>query len=253
MITQAIVRTPCNAIINALTTTDMGPPDYQAALCQHTAYINALRDCGLDVIELPADENFPDSTFVEDVALLTPQCAILTRPGAPSRTQEVIAMAPVIQEYYESVEIIDAPGMLDAGDILLAGEHYYIGLSTRTNRSGADQLINILARYGMSGSIVRLNSVLHLKTGMGYLDHGDMLISGEFVNKPEFTAFHTIPLPEDEAAAANSLLINGTVLMPDGYPKARAIVEAQGYPVKTTDISEFEKIDGGISCLSLRF
>ncbi|WP_261845133.1 dimethylarginine dimethylaminohydrolase family protein [Aliamphritea ceti] len=253
MITQAIVRKPCNAIIKALTTSDMGPPNYQAALSQHTAYIAALRDCGLDVIELPADESFPDSTFVEDVALLTPQCAILTRPGAPSRTEEVVTMAPVIQEYYESIEIIDAPGMLDAGDILLAEEHYYIGLSTRTNRSGAEQLINILARYGMTASIVCLDSVLHLKTGIGYLDNGDILTSGEFIDKPEFTAFHQIPLPEDEAAAANSLYINGTVLMPDGYPKAQAIIEAKGYPVKTIDISEFEKIDGGISCLSLRF
>lgn len=143
--------------------------------------------------------------------------------------------------------------MLDAGDILLAEEHYYIGLSTRTNRSGAEQLINILARYGMTASIVCLDSVLHLKTGIGYLDNGDILTSGEFIDKPEFTAFHQIPLPEDEAAAANSLYINGTVLMPDGYPKARAIIEAKGYPVKTIDISEFEKIDGGISCLSLRF
>ncbi|WP_271274416.1 dimethylarginine dimethylaminohydrolase family protein [Aliamphritea hakodatensis] len=253
MITQAIVRKPCHAIINALTTSDMGPPDYQAALSQHAAYTDALRNCGLNVIELPADENFPDSTFVEDVALLTPQCAILTRPGAPSRTAEVIAMTPVIQEYYESVEIIDAPGMLDAGDILLAGEHYYIGLSGRTNRAGAEQLISILSRYGMTGSVVRLNTVLHLKTGMGYLDNGDMLVSGEFTDKPEFTPFHQIHLPSEEAAAANCLLINGTVLMPEGYPCARQIVEAQGYPVKTIDISEFEKIDGGISCLSLRF
>jgi len=159
MFTHAIVRTPCTAMVNGITSANLGKPDYQKALIQHLGYIEALKACNLNVTILPADENFPDSTFVEDVALLTPRCAILTNPGAPSRNLETRSMRACLQEFYAKVEILEAPGTCDAGDIMMVGEHFYIGLSERTNLAGAEQVIAILQRYDLQGSVITLSEV----------------------------------------------------------------------------------------------
>lgn len=253
MFTKAIVRTPCRSMVNGLSSANLGPPDYGKALLQHADYIEALKECGLQVTVLPADEKFPDSTFVEDVALLTPRCAILTNPGAMTRKGETRPMLKTIREFYPAVEIIEAPGTLEAGDVMMVGEHYYIGLSERTNWEGAEQLISVLQNHGLTGSTVELNKVLHLKTGLGYLENNNLLACGEFLGKPEFKKFNVLKVKTDEAYAANSVWINGIVLVPAGYPKTRALIESAGYAVRTVDVSEFRKLDGGLSCLSLRF
>jgi dimethylargininase len=253
MFTKAIVRTPCKAMVNGLSSVNLGPPDYQKALLQHTDYIEALKECGLQVTELPADENFPDSTFVEDVALMTPHCAILTNPGAPSRTLETRSMLSTIRDFYADVATIEAPGTVEAGDIMMVGEHYYIGLSERSNQAGADQMIAILDSYGLQGSVVELTEVLHLKTGLGYLENNNLLACGEFLTKPEFQKYHLLEVDPIEAYAANSVWINGTVLTPKGFPKTRSLIESAGYKIREVDVSEFQKLDGGLSCLSLRF
>lgn len=253
MFTKAIVRTPCKAMINGLSSASLGKPDYQNALIQHADYIDALRECGLQVTVLPADEDFPDSTFVEDVALMTPRCAILTRPGAPSRTLETVSMLSTIRQFYADVEAIEEPGNAEAGDIMMVGDHYYIGISERTNQVGAKQLIGILEKYGMQGSIVELTEVLHLKTGLGYLEDNHLLACGEFLLKPEFQQYKLLAVDPEEAYAANSVWINDTVLTPEGFPKTRSLIESAGYTVRTVDVSEFQKLDGGLSCLSLRF
>lgn len=253
MFTKAIVRIPCRAMVNGLSSANLGTPDYRKALLQHADYIEALRECGLQVTALPADENFPDSTFVEDVALLTPRCAILTNPGAPSRTLETRSIQKTIREFYADVETIDAPGTLEAGDVMMVGDHYYIGLSERTNKDGADQMIAILESYGLQGSIIEMNDVLHLKTGLGYLENDNLLACGEFLRKPEFQKYHVLEVDPVEAYAANSVWINGTVLTPMGFPKTRSLIASAGYKVREVDVSEFQKLDGGLSCLSLRF
>ena len=253
MFTKAIVRTPCRALVNGLSSANLGPPDYRRALLQHADYIEALKECGLQVTVLPADENFPDSTFVEDVALMTPRCAILTNPGAPSRTLEGLSMLKTIREFYANVELIEAPGTVEAGDIMMVGDQYYIGLSERTNQAGAKQMIAILERYGLQGSIVELTEVLHLKTGLGYLEDNNLLACGEFLSKPEFQKYHILEVDPTEAYAANSVWINGTVLTPKGFPKTRSLIESAGYKIREVDVSEFQKLDGGLSCLSLRF
>lgn len=253
MFTKAIVRTPCMAMIDGLSSANLGKPDYQNALVQHADYIEALKECDLQVTVLPADENFPDSTFVEDVALMTPRCAILTRPGAPSRTLETVSMLDTIREFYAEVEAIEAPGNVEAGDIMMVGDHYYIGLSERTNLAGAEQLIGILESHGMSGSVVEMTEVLHLKTGLGYLENNHLLACGEFLSKPEFQRFNVLEVDPAEAYAANSVWINDTVLTPKGFPKTRSLIQATGYRVREVDVSEFQKLDGGLSCLSLRF
>ena len=253
MFNKAIVKIPCRAMINGISSAGLGKPDYQTALVQHEDYIEALRECGLHVTVLPADEDFPDSTFVEDAALLTPHCAILTNPGAPSRTLETRAMLKTICEFYKNVERIKAPGTCEAGDIMMVGEHFYIGLSERTNQAGAEQMIAILEKYGMSGSVVELTDVLHLKTGLGYLENNNLLACGEFLSKPEFQQYNLLQVDQDEAYAANSVWVNGTVLTPKGFPKTRALIASAGYKIREVDVSEFQKLDGGLSCLSLRF
>ena len=253
MFTKAIVRTPCKAIVEGITTANLGVPDFENALVQHQDYISALKECGLEVTCLDVDENFPDSTFVEDVALMTSQCAIITNPGAESRRDEIRSIQPVIESFYHNIETIRNPGTVEAGDIMMVGSHFYIGLSERTNQVGADQMIACLEKYGLTGSTVTLSEVLHLKTGLGYLEDNKLLACGEFLTKPEFQQYNILEVNPNEAYAANSVWINGTVLTPKGFPKTKKLILATGYKVREVDVSEFQKIDGGLSCLSLRF
>jgi dimethylargininase len=240
-------------VIEGITSVNLGVPDYQKALIQHADYVKALKECGLAVTQLPADEDFPDSTFVEDVALMTTECAIITRPGAASRAGETKSMHASIEQFYDKVYSIESPGTVEAGDIMMVGAHFYLGLSARTNAEGAKQMTGILQQHGMTASVVELNDVLHLKTGLGYLENNRLLACGEFLTKPEFQQYQIIEVEQDEAYAANSVWINGTVLTPKGFPKTKKLIEAAGYSVREVDVSEFQKIDGGLSCLSLRF
>jgi dimethylargininase len=253
MFTQAIVRTPCKNLVKGLTTADLGLPNYSLALSQHQKYIEVLKQCGLKVTILEADENYPDSTFVEDTALLTPYCAVITNPGAQTRKGEVNEMKDVIRRFYSNVEHIIEPGTLEAGDVMMVNEHFYIGLSERTNKHGAEQLIDILKKYGMTGSTVTLKNVLHLKSGVSYLENDILLAAGDFFTKAEFQKYNLVKIDDDESYAANSLWINDKVLIPKGFPKAKTQIEKLSYKTIEVDVSEFQKLDGGLSCLSLRF
>jgi dimethylargininase len=250
---NVIVRLPCPNIGNGLTTAKLGKPDYQLALQQHHHYCEALKSCGLTVHFLPEDNEHPDATFVEDIALLTPECAIITNPGAPSRRGEIIGLDSYLKNFYRDIEFIREPGTVEAGDILRVDSHYYIGLSGRTNREGAEQLINILEKYGMTGSTVLLEKVLHLKTGIAYLGNNCLVAAGEFINHPEFKHFNILKIPESESYAANCVQINGKVILPAGFPSAKHRIEDNGYTTIEVVLSEFRKLDGGVSCLSLRF
>ena len=253
MFKKAIVRTPCAAMVDGITTANLGKPNYKNALKQHQDYIQALKECGLEVTILEANNEFPDSTFVEDVALCTPHCAIITNPGAATRTKETESMIPYIEQNYENVEFILAPGSVEAGDIMMVGNYYYIGLSDRTNKKGAAQMIDHLKKYGMDGMAVSMSDFLHLKTGLSYLENKNLLVCGEFVTKPEFQLFNKIVVDADEAYAVNSVWVNDTVITPKGFPKTKAKIEELGYKTREVDVSEFQKLDGGLSCLSLRF
>lgn len=251
--TKAIVRPPGPSLVHGLTSADLGHPDYRLAIRQHEAYREALLACGLAVICLDADDEHPDSTFVEDVALLTPHCAIITLPGAPSRRDETAAIEPVLHELFSVVEHVKPPGTVDGGDILMTGNHFFIGLSARTNFDGARQVIDILNSHGLSGSTVPLTDLLHLKSAIACLDD-DVLVVGEaLAGRSQFAGFERIVVEPDESYAANCLWINGTVLVADGYPKTTAAIEARGYQTIVLDVSEFRKLDGGLSCLSLRY
>ncbi len=253
MFRRAIVRIPGKSMVNGLTTAESGVPNYELALVQHSEYVKALRECGLEVLVLNADEQFPDSTFIEDVALLTKDCAIITNPGAPSRKGETAEIKEMLKEYFTNIEEIREPGTVEAGDIMMTGSHFYIGLSERTNENGARQVIKYLQKYGMTGSMISLEKVLHLKTGLAYLEKNNLVVCGEFLSIVEFQKFNILKIDNDESYAANCIWVNGRVLIPKGYPKARKIIEGAAYPIIELDVSEFRKLDGGLSCLSLRF
>ncbi|WP_042352350.1 dimethylarginine dimethylaminohydrolase family protein [Bacillus massiliigorillae] len=255
MFKNVIVRVPASSISEGITSASLGKPIYEKALMQHENYVSALTKTGVEVTVLEPKEAFPDSCFVEDVALCTSKCAIITRPGAETRQKEVqlADMKEALGKFYEHIEQIEAPGTVEAGDIMMVGDHFYIGESARTNKEGANQMIAILEKYGLSGSIVTLEKVLHLKTGLAYLENNNLLVAGEFIDDPEFAKFNKIVVPEDEAYGANCIWVNDYVLVPEGYPTVQKKIEELGYKVLVVDTSEFRKIDGGLSCLSLRF
>ena len=218
-------------MVYGLTSADLGRPDYDLACAQHADYIGALQECGLEVTVLDANEAYPDSCFVEDAALMTPHCAILTRPGAPTRQGEVALIEATVSAVYDHVEQIEAPGTIEAGDIMMVDDHYYIGLSDRTNEQGADQMAVILAKYGMQASLVDMSEMLHLKTGLSYLENNHLVACGEFVDKSQFSQFEILEIPMSDSYSANSVWINDTVLVPAGFPATSAAVAALGEPL----------------------
>ncbi|MBN2090373.1 N(G),N(G)-dimethylarginine dimethylaminohydrolase [candidate division KSB1 bacterium] len=250
---HAIVRIPCREMIHGLTTANLGKPDYDKALEQHQAYIDALKQCGLEVLVLDPDNRYPDSTFVEDTALLTTRGAIITNPGAPSRKGETDEMQTVLGQYFEDIKKIQTPGTLDAGDVLMAESHFYIGLSSRTNFEGAKQLIQILTQFGFSASTIPVNEGLHLKSGVAYLNNNYLAINSDVMTSPEFQKYSLIKVIDPESYAANCLWINDKVLVASGFPVTKEAIEKAGFETVELDVSEFRKLDGGLSCLSLRF
>ena len=253
LFTKALVRKPCRNMIHGLSAAGLERPDYGKALEQHGAYVDALRGCGLAVTMLEADEAYPDSVFVEDTVVLSDKTAVIARPGAPSRRGEEKTVALALAEFFPQLDGILAPGTLEGGDVMRAGDRFYVGLSTRTNQEGIRQFSEIFLRCGHETIPVPLGEVLHLKTGVSCLGDNRLLACGEFLAQPLFSSFDIIPVPADESYAANSLRVNGRVLVPAGFPKSRRAIEHAGYETMVLDVSEFRKLDGGLSCLSLRF
>ncbi|MBA1336921.1 MAG: NG,NG-dimethylarginine dimethylaminohydrolase 1 [Firmicutes bacterium] len=253
MFTNVIVRKPGQSMVNGITTANLGKPDYEKALKQHDNYVEALKQCGVNVTVLEADEKYPDSCFVEDTALLTKKCAVITNPGAGSRKGEEKEIHEVLKGFYDNIEVIKEPGTIEGGDIMMVGDHFYIGLSARTNKEGAEQMIEYLQKYGYTGSTVPFEKFLHLKTGVSYLEHNNLLATGEFIDHPMFKDFNIIEISEEESYAANCIWVNDYVLVPKGFDEAKNAIAEAGYRIIEVDVSEFRKLDGGLSCLSLRF
>lgn len=233
--------------------TDLGAPDYVKACLQHDCYVAALRQCGVEVVVLDASEDYPDSTFVEDVAVLTKECAIITNPKPKSRKGEVIRIKTVLGEYYSVIESVTCPGTLEGGDVLQIGDTFYIGISQRTNTDGAQQLSRVLTRYGYRVSIVPLGGMFHLKCLVSRLGENYITIAETFASNEAFAGYNKVIVDEDEAYCCNVLSINGRVLIPSGYPKTKQKIAKAGFSVIELDMSEFQKQDGSLTCLSLRF
>jgi dimethylargininase len=256
LFTRAIVRTPGSNFDAGLTTADFGRPELALVLEQHARYCEALRACGLTITTLEADMRFPDSTFVEDTAVLTPRGAMLMRPGAASRSGEVEGIRASVLGFFPGALAIESPGTVDGGDICEAGEHFFIGLSHRTNEEGARQLAAHLAGFGYTSSTVdvrAMKTILHLKSGISYIGENTLVVMEEMADRPEFAGLDLFRVSEDESYAANCVRVNERVLVAAGFPGLTGELKARGFDPLELEMSEFRKMDGGLSCLSLRF
>ena len=287
MFTNAIVRPPGANYAEALTTMDLGAPNHTRALQQHAAYCEALEECGLTLTRLEADEQYPDSTFVEDTAVIvgalrsgpasarepsralpdgraSARCAILTRPGAVSRVGEVESITEALSRFYSELHSIQEPGTVDGGDVCEAGceaergtrSHFFIGISQRTNEAGAQQLAECLASYGCTSSFVDIRGVkniLHLKSGLAYLGDNRLVVIDALADQNEFRSHKLVRVTAGEEYAANCVRVNDRVLVAAGYPGFEGMLRDLGYETIALEMTEFQKMDGGLSCLSLRF
>ena len=254
--TRAIVRPPAATFAAGITSSGLGPPDLALALAQHDAYCRALEGLGLELVRLDPDPALPDSTFIEDAAIVTCRGAILTRPGAESRVGEVVAARAALQPWFPDLAEISAPGTADGGDVCEAGEHVFIGLSHRTNPEGAAQLAEWLTLRGLTASVIdirRMPGLLHLKTGMSWLGGRRLLVAGELTGHPALHGWEMVRVPEGEDYAANCIRVNDGLLVAQGFPVTSALLGELGYDLVPLAMSEYRKMDGGLSCLSVRW
>jgi len=253
---RAIVRPPADSFADGLTTAHLGSPDLATALEQHEQYCRALERCGLTLARLPADSWYPDSTFVEDAAIVTGRVAILTRPGAPSREGEVESIGEALGGFFPALCTIGPPGTLDGGDVCEAGGRFFIGISHRTNEEGARQLAQFLAGVGSTASCVDIRGtpgILHLKSGIAFLGENRLAAIEALAGREEFRGFEIVIVPPGEEYAANCVRVNDALLIPAGFPGLEAKLRGLGHATHALEMSEFQKMDGGLSCLSLRF
>ena len=250
MVTKGVVRKPGTNFHDGITTSSLGKPDFIKALKQHAAYCDALIRCGVELTVLDADERYADGCFVADTAVVNSRVKVISRPGAATRRGEEEAIAQVLAGS-GPVESITAPGTLDGGDVLRADNHYYIGISERTNGEGAEQLSEILSNHGFTTSLIRVEAGLHLKSDIAYMGNG------HFISTPVFSRVahpaNMIILDPDEYYSANCLRVNDYFLIPQGFPKSKRHILELGYNIIELEMSEFRKMDGGLTCLSLLF
>jgi dimethylargininase len=252
MFTYALVRKPSPNFSKGLTTSLLGTPSYTLIKKQHDAYVEALGKLGLEVMILDSQPDYPDAYFVEDTAVVTPEIAVITIPGAISRQGEQTSIEPVLSRF-RKIEKIQAPGTVDGGDVLMAGDRFFIGVSERTNTEGARQLGTILESYGYVWDTISVGEGLHLKSSINYVGNNTLLLTAPFKNLSYFDSYDKIILEETDVYAANTLWVNDSLIMPEGFPAAKEKLSRVGMPIIQLDVSEVAKMDGGLTCLSLRF
>ena len=252
MYKKAIVRKPCKKFASGLTTSNLGIPNYKLMLMQHSAYVETLQSIRLDVINLEPLNDYPDAHFVEDTAVIVPEVAVITQPGATSRRGEEITIEKELTKY-KRIEKIRLPGTLDGGDILVIDKKVFIGISARTNKEGASQLAGILVKYGYSTEMITVSKGLHLKSDVNFIGNHTILLTEKYSNTPAFKNYTKIVVEKNDDYAANSLLINDKLIIPKGFPKTKTKLHTAGFELIELEMSESQKMDGGLTCLSLRF
>ena len=254
-LTRALVRRPSPNFAEGLTRGEYGSPSYTLAKAQHERYCEELERCGLRLTRLSADAHHPDGTFVEDTAILTGRGAILTRPGEPSRRGEVGSVREALMELAPSLGEIEAPGCVDGGDVCEIDGRFLIGISERTNEEGARQLAAMLASHGYDSTFLDVRGtpeLLHLKSGLSALDDGRLVAVEALAGRDELRGQAIVRVANGESYAANCVCVNGRVLIARGFPLLEEALVRLRYDVVTLEMSEFRKMDGGLSCLSLR-
>jgi dimethylargininase len=254
-LTRALICRPSPNFADGLTEGVHGVPTYSVAKAQHERYCEELERGGLKLTRLSTDAHYPDGTFVEDTAVLTGRGAIITRPGAESRRGEVVSVREALVELAPWLGEIAAPGTVDGGDVCEVGGRYLIGISRRTNEDGARQLAMILASNGYESTMIDVRGVpelLHLKSGLSALEDGRLVAIEALAARDELRGYPLVRVTRRESYAANCVCINGRVLIARGFPVLEDALVKLRYDVVTLEMSEFRKMDGGLSCLSLR-
>ena len=252
--THAICRKPGAELNSGLRALDTGNPDPARFARDHADYVDTLREAGVEVTVLGPLPDHPDGVFVEDTALCLPGGVILMRPRAPSREGEVAHIAPALRAIYgEAVSAITAPGRIEGGDILTTEREVLVGLSARTDASGIELLRQGLNRLGHTLRVVGTPpGVLHFKTDCSLLDPETVLATRRLSHTGCFAGYRVLNTAEGEDAAANAIRVNRLVLMAAGHPRTAELLMRQGYDVRQIGNTEAAKLDGGMSCLSLR-
>jgi dimethylargininase len=250
----ALVRRPGRSVERGLRATDRGSPDYLQFRQEHDVYVAALQRAGLQVTVLDAIEEYPDSVFVEDTALCFPEGMLVLRPGAPSRRGEAAMIAPELEKAGRALYRNESSGFIDGGDVLVTGVDVLVGLSQRTDRAGIDWLKSILTPWGYRVRTVQTpGPVLHFKSDCCLLDEETILATHRLADAACFSGFRVLTVPRGEEAAANTLRVNETVLTPRGYARTAKLLADEGYRVEQVPVSQAALLDGGLSCMSLRF
>jgi dimethylargininase len=226
--------------------------DLAEARRQHAAYVDALRKAGVEVALLPEEPELPDSVFVEDAAIFLDELAILCRPGVPSRQAEVGKIEAYV-EPIRPVRRITPPGTLEGGDVLRIGRTFYVGKSSRTNADGIGQFQKIVSPLGYRVITVDVKGCLHLKTGATSPARGLLLVNAHWIDESPFFGFELLRLPPEEPWGANTLTVNGTVMVSESAPKTADLLEKKGLRVFRLDISELQKAEAGLTCLSILY
>ncbi len=252
--TDAIVRAPADSAVAGLRAVDTGAPDLALMRRHHADYVAALREAGVRVTVLDPLEDHPDAQFVEDTALCLPEGAVVLRPGAPSRLGEAAAMAPELARFYAAPRRIDGPGHVEGGDILTTETEILVGRSARTDAEGIAELARIVGDWGYRlREIATPPGVLHFKTDCALLDAETILTTPRLAQGGALDGYRLIHTAEGEEACANVIRVNDLVLMPAGFPRTAETLDSAGYTLRAIGNSECAKLDGGMSCLSLRF
>ncbi|NOZ13119.1 MAG: N(G),N(G)-dimethylarginine dimethylaminohydrolase [Acidobacteria bacterium] len=253
MFQHAVVREPSEDFASGITSSALGAPVIETALQQHMRYVEALRKCGVEVTVLSGENRFPDSTFIEDEAVIVGNIAVVARPGDPRRAGETELISPVLSRFFKRIEKITAPGTLDGGDVMKVGGTFFIGLSQRTNPAGAEQLKQIVEGEGFRAEFIPVQAGLHLKTFMGVAGDSDIVVLDSFSNRPEFAGLNRFTVPPENTYACNCRRVNDFVILPAGFPAVSRMLAGNGFRILEVELSEFRKMDGGVSCLSLLF
>ena len=255
LFSHAITRRPAASITQGLRAVDTGAPSLALMAQHHADYVATLKSTGARVIELPALEAYPDAVFVEDTALCLPEGAVVMRPGAPTRLGEAGEMAPHLAALYgQVVRIEGAESFIEGGDILTTEREILVGRSARTNAAGVAELRQVVAPWGHTvREVFTPPGVLHFKTDCSLLDDETILSTERLDASGCFAGYRVIHTAAGEEACANAIRFNDLVLMPAGFPRTRDALDRAGYAVREIGNSECAKLDGGMSCLSLRF
>lgn len=249
----AITRGVSPAIQNCqLTHKERQPIDLELSEQQHRNYQEKLSVLGCQVIKLPAEPNLPDSVFVEDVAIVLDEMAIITRPGAESRRPEITAVAEALVPFRELARIT-YPATLDGGDVLRVGKSVFVGISSRTNQAGFEQLWGLLEPLGYSVTPVSVSGCLHLKSAVTQVSVDTLLLNRDWIDLELFSHLRHIAVHPDESHAANALLIGEKIIYPSSYPRTRQRLEVDGLSLFPIDVSELIKAEGAVTCCSLVF